>query len=191
MVELPEWYSQVDSLLGAMDGMADQFDVDAQLYAQVSRSLDGVLSRFDYSVSERNYFLDRMEEALSQYEVQLEELGSQKDEVIADLQGQLIDLRDQATQEIDELNARILQLNDDLNAVRQAYATVVDLNEDRAQELIETLTDLKTKYSIMVDQRAVLLASVEHVVEKTGEHYSQGSQAINAFANEHGFPLAE
>lgn len=176
--EIHEWENQVEGLLTSLDGIGDALEQDIHLYQELQDNLNELMGELDNSQEGRQHLFCCISNQFEQRQAEFDQIQEDMASIINDQEDSIIFLHEQINSirletqaEVEELNGMIEQLNQELMQAREAYATLVDLNGDRAQELIETLSEFKQKYSTMVEQRARFLATLDTFMNRAYGHF--------------------
>jgi len=184
--DMPQWSDYANTLLSSMNDMSNQFAADMDLYASMITEIDQLNENFDGSEQSRRglwlsitSLFNHSAQVAAEAAAQMEEVISQKDELIHELKQQLKQLLHETKAEIEALNETIDQLNQDLNAAHEAYATLVDNGNALAQEVIAQLSALKLQYCQMIDQRALFLAAVGRLMDNVNQYISDNAADVS------------
>jgi septal ring factor EnvC (AmiA/AmiB activator) len=174
--EMPAWLGQVDTILAGVHGMYDMFIQDTELYANLTGTLETMFSDFDRRDAERKKLFELVRCKINVLNSQVISSANQiaeKNAQIRDLEAEILAIRHDTQAEIDRLNDVINALNIELNATREAYATLVDINEEKAELLISQLSLVKQAYAGMLDSRSSFMATLNHFINRTRVHLAK------------------
>lgn len=185
--EMPAWLGQVDTILAGVHGMYDMFVRDTELYANLTNTLEVMFTDFDRRDIERKKLFELVRCKINVLNSQVILSASQlieQNAKIRDLESEIFAIRHETQAEMCRLNDIINTLNIELDAAREAYATLVDINEEKAELLISQLALVKQAYAGMLNSRGSFMETLNHFINRTRIHLAKSGLDMKDLNNQ-------
>ncbi len=176
----PEWVGKVDNLLVTIEDIRSGLQENNQLYSQWVDLLTALGSDFQNREQERDRLFTTVRDVVNSLKstnaASAKELEEKTNRIIV-LEAEVAGQRQYTAQEVQRLTNLIGEVGKQLDDTRQAYATLVTMNGEKAEALINELTLLKQTYQAQKDARENFLAKLDNFTNATRLFISRESLA--------------
>lgn len=190
-LEVPDWVNNVDCIIAGVQGIEEMLLDDARLYQHWNKSLEGMFCDFERREADRTklFCVVREKVSLLQSQIALSESDKaskleESEATIQELQSTIATIREDAQEEVARLNALVETLNQQIKEAREAYATLVNLDGQKAEALISELTAIKQAYTGMIDERTTFIATLDRFVKRTRAFMAKSGTDMNTLGVE-------
>jgi len=168
-VELPDWFSDADSMTRVINGMGSEFDGDIAWLQLWKSSLEAQLIELDKRTSERRQAYECVRAAFSDLDSAINSCNqsvAERNATIASLENQVSTLESIIASLTSDRNSLAKQIAD----LHAAYATLLELSGERVDEILAQVDDLKARYRAMKLERDIFRNTLSNFYTRLGAH---------------------
>lgn len=173
-LDKPAWECAADNILAAIEGLADALSNDSLLYDNWRGSLEQLCNEFDESDIVRQEIFASIRSGIEQTKAALENSRSSSEAAAAaaytreqNLLNQLAALRLETQAEIAYLNRLLADVSHELAETQNAYTSLIQVNQTKADALMQSLYSARGNYETMVEKRTEFLELLDTLVTRT------------------------
>ncbi|MEX0849428.1 MAG: hypothetical protein WD055_04305 [Candidatus Dependentiae bacterium] len=184
-IQVPDWYQQMDNILNNLEQFGGEVTEQIAFMDEWNEKLKPWCSELRKRGNERKALFACIRTEAQNYDRTISNLET----TIAKKNNNIIDTKKNIAaleNEIATLNIKLARLENKIEELKAAYATLLDLNEDKADELIAQINTLKEAYDDMIKKRDVLRKTLESFYQCVKAHDYEENTDMFAFAKEIG-----
>lgn len=170
----PAWECATDHVLTVIEGLADALVNDSLLYTNWKSSLEQLSEEFDEYDIDRQELFESIRSGIVQTKAVLENSRTSSEAAAAaahtreqNLLRQLTALRMETQAEIAYLNRLLVDVSHELTQTQNAYMSLMQVNQTKADALIKSLYVARGNYETMVEKRTEFLERLDTLVKRT------------------------